>query len=41
MFEKGFLINAVQKHALRFLPPLIIEKNDIDSLIIALKDILK
>ena len=24
MFEKGFLINAVQEHALRFLPPLII-----------------
>lgn len=41
MFDSGFLINAVQEHALRFLPPLIVKKEDIDKLIIALKECLK
>ncbi|MFW6006898.1 MAG: aspartate aminotransferase family protein [Halanaerobiales bacterium] len=40
MFEKGFLINAVQEHALRFLPPLIVEEEEIDSLIKNLKIVL-
>jgi len=40
MFNKGYLINAVQKHALRFLPPLIIEEAEIDSMLTVLKDIL-
>ena len=40
MFIKGFLINAVNEHSLRFLPPLIIKKEDIDQLIIALKEVL-
>jgi len=31
--EKGFLINCVQEKILRFIPPLIIKKNDIDALI--------
>ncbi len=38
LFEKGFLLNAVQDHALRFLPPLIVDKEDIDKLITAIKD---
>ncbi len=40
MFEKGFLINAVQEHALRFLPPLIVSQEEVDDLIRALKEIL-
>ncbi len=31
--ERGFLVNAVQDQILRFVPPLIIDKNDIDALI--------
>ena len=38
--EKGFLINCVQGNTLRFVPPLIIEKNDIDALIRCLDDVL-
>ncbi len=40
LFEKGFLINAVKEHTLRFLPPLVIEEEDIDKLISTLEDIL-
>ncbi|MFW6023053.1 MAG: aspartate aminotransferase family protein [Halanaerobiaceae bacterium] len=39
LFEKGFLINAVKEHTLRFLPPLVIEHDDIDRLIEALDEI--
>jgi len=39
--EKGFLINCVQEKVLRFLPPLIIKKEEIDSLLNALNDIFK
>lgn len=39
--EKGFLINCVQERVLRFLPPLIIKKEEIDSLLNALNDILR
>ena len=38
--EKGFLINCIQGNILRFIPPLIIEKNEIDSLITCLDEIL-
>ncbi len=40
LFKKGFLVNAVQEHTLRFLPPLIVEKEDIDKLINALEELL-
>jgi acetylornithine aminotransferase len=31
--QKGFLINCIQDNILRFIPPLIISKNEIDELI--------
>jgi len=36
--EKGFLINCIQGNILRFIPPLIIEKEEIDSLITCLDE---
>lgn len=36
---KGFLVNCIQKKVIRFLPPLIIEKRDIDQVIITLDKI--
>src|SRR5690554_5016644 len=41
LFNKGFLVNAVQEHTLRFLPPLIISKSEIDLLIKAIRELLK
>ncbi len=38
--EKGFLINCVQENILRFIPPLIIQKDDIDALVSCLDEIL-
>jgi len=38
--ERGFLINCIQENILRFIPPLIIEKEDIDSLVTCLDEIL-
>ena len=38
--EKGFLINCIQDDILRFIPPLIIEKIEIDALIKCLDEIL-
>jgi len=38
--ENGFLINCVQNNILRFIPPLIIEENQIDDLIDCLDKIL-
>jgi acetylornithine/N-succinyldiaminopimelate aminotransferase len=38
--EKGYLINCVQDNILRFIPPLIIQKDDIDELITCLDGIL-
>lgn len=38
--EKGFLINCIQGNILRFIPPLIISKDEIDSLITCLDEIL-
>ncbi len=34
--ERGFLINCTQEHILRFIPPLIIQEGQIDSLIVCL-----
>lgn len=41
LFKKGFLINAVKEHTLRFLPPLIISEEEIDKLIFGLKEVLE
>ncbi len=38
--EKGFLINCIQGNILRFIPPLIIKKHEIDSLVTCLDEIL-
>jgi acetylornithine/N-succinyldiaminopimelate aminotransferase len=38
--EKGFLINCVQENILRFIPPLIIKKEDIDALVDCLDEII-
>jgi acetylornithine/succinyldiaminopimelate/putrescine aminotransferase len=38
--EKGFLINCIQGNILRFIPPLIVEKEEIDALIGCLDEIL-
>jgi acetylornithine/N-succinyldiaminopimelate aminotransferase len=38
--EKGYLINCVQDNILRFIPPLIIQKKDIDALVDCLDGIL-
>jgi acetylornithine/N-succinyldiaminopimelate aminotransferase len=38
--EKGFLINCIQGNILRFIPPLIIEKQEIDALIECLDELL-
>jgi len=38
--EKGFLINCIQGNILRFIPPLIIEKEEIDALVACLDEIL-
>ncbi len=37
--ERGFLINCTQEHILRFIPPLIIQEGQIDSLIVCLDSI--
>ena len=38
--EAGFVINATGKHTLRFLPPLICTKDDVDALIEGLAGVL-
>lgn len=38
--EEGFLLNATGDHTLRFLPPLIITKKEIDQLVAALPDLI-
>lgn len=40
LFNKGFLVNAVQEHTIRFLPPLIVEEADINKVIKALEEII-
>ena len=37
--EKGFLINCTQDKILRFLPPLIVEQDEIDQMVDCLDDI--
>jgi acetylornithine aminotransferase len=39
--ERGFLINCAQEKVLRFLPPIIVQKEEIDSLITALDEVLR
>jgi len=39
--ERGFLINCIQDSVLRFAPPLIIEKVEIDALIECLDQVMK
>jgi 4-aminobutyrate aminotransferase-like enzyme len=39
--ERGFLINCVQDRVLRFVPPLIIGKEEIDPLIACLDEVLE
>ena len=39
--NKGFLINCIQENILRFIPPLIITKEEIDALVSCLDEILK
>ncbi len=39
LMERGFVVNCTQERVLRFLPPLIIEKEDIDALITALDQV--
>jgi len=39
LFERGFLVNAVKEHTLRLLPPLVVEKENIDLLIANLEEI--
>jgi acetylornithine/N-succinyldiaminopimelate aminotransferase len=39
--KKGFLINCIQDNILRFIPPLIISKNEVDDLMDCLDDILR
>jgi acetylornithine aminotransferase len=34
--KKGFIINGIQDKVLRFAPPLIVEKTDIDRLVTVL-----
>ncbi|RLC02447.1 MAG: acetylornithine transaminase [Deltaproteobacteria bacterium] len=38
--EKGFLVNCIQESVLRFAPPLIIQKTDIDALVDCLDEVL-
>ena len=37
--ERGFLINCIQGNILRFIPPLIVEKEEIDALVVCLDEI--
>ncbi len=39
--KKGFLINCTHETVLRFVPPLVIEKDEIDRLVIALDEVLE
>ncbi len=40
MMEKGFLINCTQEKVLRFIPPLIVDKEEIDLLVETLENVL-
>jgi acetylornithine/N-succinyldiaminopimelate aminotransferase len=38
--DKGFLINCIQGNILRFVPPLIIDREEIDALVLCLDEVL-
>ena len=38
--QRGFLINCIQENILRFIPPLIIKKEEIDALVVCLDGLL-
>jgi 4-aminobutyrate aminotransferase-like enzyme len=38
--QQGFLINCIQENILRFIPPLIIKKEEIDALVDCLDQLL-
>jgi acetylornithine/succinyldiaminopimelate/putrescine aminotransferase len=40
LLEAGFLVNCTQEKVLRFLPPFIVERHEIDELIAALRPLL-
>jgi 4-aminobutyrate aminotransferase-like enzyme len=39
--QRGFLINCIQENILRFVPPLIIKKKEIDALVACLDELLR
>jgi len=39
MMKKGFLINCTMNNVLRFLPPLIVTKDEVDQMIKALEEV--
>jgi acetylornithine/succinyldiaminopimelate/putrescine aminotransferase len=41
MMQRGFLINCTMGNVLRFLPPLIVTKQEVDQLIEALEDVFR
>ena len=41
MMKKGFLINCTMGNVLRFLPPLIVTKGEVDQMIMALEEVFK
>jgi acetylornithine/succinyldiaminopimelate/putrescine aminotransferase len=41
LLNKGFIINNIGLKILRFLPPLIVTKKEIDKLVLALQQVLK
>jgi acetylornithine/N-succinyldiaminopimelate aminotransferase len=41
MMKRGFLINCTMGNVLRFLPPLIVTKKEIDQMLKALEEVFK
>jgi len=41
MMQKGFLINCTMGNVLRFLPPLIVTKEEVDQVVEALEEVFK
>jgi acetylornithine/succinyldiaminopimelate/putrescine aminotransferase len=41
MMQKGFLINCTMGNVLRFLPPLIVTKDEVDQVVDALEEVFK
>ena len=40
MLAEGFLVNATSQRTVRFLPPLVIEREDLDAMLAALRRVL-